>query len=552
MTRINSNFTVLKSGIDPAIRTLSSNRELGMSKDDAQKLQELVVQGRLKKIEVVDVEDNDFGPVPYKFEPEKKSEPEKKIEEKDCKDYVLRIARSRIDVIEGIRNELHSKQAVENELYTQDESSHDTKAVSSKDEEPLTQEEQKTKATLKYVSEILDRAFNRRTTLTSWVLYFTLCCFGFKQMDDFAPVAEALKDSDFIKTCTEYRRLAEYDQEKANKFLDTAFSEDKEDAGKRRKLVKTASFVIDNSNKLNLGFVKTFPKIFGIQNVIMPWLKAFLPNIKLFDFMVTINPWLCEVSENFGNYTEEIDEIQSRYHPDYKGEKTICEVNLTPLSFKEFSLQKIIKNVHDGFNRVLGKESTLSSVVANLLVKKFRGKDFKTYSNEFINDNDFVRELYKGLEESKGKSAWNVPNEKFKDNKDKLWISRFILGITSFAKSVTPEWVKESSNTFGAIFVPLNLAMPLIAKVFHKGISGTITHTLLKIFPLANELFFDHLGNFRKEILDVQNEIKKGGMEEMIPELKAESKFGLLTSAARNMWESIKGFAQGRFSGAGA
>ena len=84
--------------------------------------------------------------------------------------------------------------------------------------------------------------------------------------------------------------------------------------------------------------------------------------------------------------------------------------------------------------------------------------------------------------------------------------------------------------------------MPLIAKVFHSGILGIVTHTLLKVFPIINELVFDHLANFRKEILDIQRETSDESIAKLFPPIKVESKWEAFTTSVKYLWDSVKGF----------
>lgn len=513
------NFTVLESGIAPVIRVLKSRfKDI---KDD-----------ELKKIQSIRIIKDEPGGKDY-----------------DIKEGVLRIAMSQSEnLVRDIKSELDLEQE-----KTPDEQIYDLEKTS-ESADSLTSEEKKSQASLEFISDILDRAYNRRTTLTSWILYFM---FGLKD-DNFGPVSKILKSSYFARVYTKYKRLAEMSKSGAENYLKTEFKKNEEDEvspEEKQKLIRRASFLIDNYNKLNMSFVRTFPKIFCIQNITMPFLKMLLPKVKLFDFMVTINPWLYDlISENLGNYVGEIGEIQSvKKETD---EKVISEIRLTPLSYEEFSVQKIMRNVHDGLDRVFGKNSTVSSMIANkLLDTKLGYKSFKLFAKEFLEDTKkegFIEKLCIGLKEN----AEN-PESQFKINgdkkeKEKYWVAAVISRIIRFARTVTPKWVTEYSNIFGAVFVPLNLTMPLIAKVFHKGFLGFITHTLIKVFPIANELLFDHFANFRKEILDIQKEINSDeskSLSKLFPPIEGKS---ALTSGLKRLWDSIKGLAASKLYGKSA
>lgn len=527
MSIINPNFTVLNSGLAAARGFL-------------QPILPKSALGKLKSIEIVD------GEIPggYAVDPDRKD--------------VLRVAKSFAEknkIIMGLKatlDPIQVKAKEEDKCYVEVT----PKVEKEKSSKPLTEEEEKSQASLGLLSEILDRAFNRRTTLTSWILCSVLGSFGFKG-DDFGQISEILTDANFAKVYTEYKKLAKKSQSEAEAYLekmypnDTGDDKQKQANYKSRKLITTASFFIDNYNKLNMNFIQTFPQVFGLQNIFMPWLKWLCPKVKLFDFFVTWNPLLYEISENMGNYVEEIRGIQNTQKPKDENKKVLYEVNLTPLSYREFSLQNIIKNINDAFNRVLGKKSTLSSVAADQILQQYKGEDFKAFSEKFVNDTanrGFIKELYSGLEGKAKKLTDKAPEEKFEKGSAKYYVAKVISHITSFTRSVSPEWVKSSTNTFGAIFVPLNIAMPFLAKIFHKGPLGFITNTLLKLFPLANELLFDHLGNFRKEILEIQKQSTHKSMVGLFPEVKVESKFEALTSTLGYLYDSIKGFASRTFS----
>ncbi len=490
----------------------------------------------LKKIKGVKVIAGELGGKDYEF---------------DRENYVLKIAMAKENVIQDIKKKLKIEQAEtpKDKFYIPEESSQDEKDIKPQDE--LTSEEKKSQASLGFVSDILDRAYNRRTTLTSWILYFML---GLKN-DDFGPVSEVLKSSNFARVYTEYRRRAEMSRAGADNYLKTAFEKkegDKVSPEEKQKLVTRASFLIDTYNKLNMNFVKIFPQIFCIQNIAMPFLKMFLPKVKLFDFMVTVNPWLCDlVSENLGNYAGEIQDIQEVENK----EQVISEVDLTPLTFEEFSLQNIVKKINSAVERIFGKDSTVSSIVAKKLLKRFRDTKYEEFAKQFTDDTKdakdggFIKNLYEGLKESTYGSGVIVPEAKFdkeksQEEKDKYWVAAIISRITRVAKSLPEKWIKEYSNLFGAIFVPLNLTMPLIAKVFHKGFLGFITHTLLKVFPIANELVFDHLANFRKEILDIQEETndESKSISKLFKPIEG-TPYEALTTGLKYLWGSIKGFA---------
>lgn len=527
------NFTVLESGIAPVTRVLKSR-----FKD--------LTDEELKEIQSIKVV---------------RDKPDKEDYAYDTKTElgVLRIAMSQSEnLVMDIKRELdkEQKEKPDERIYDLEEIPQDKKTEPDESADSLTLEGEKSQVSLGFVSDILDRAYNRRTTLTSWILYFM---FGLKD-DNFGPISKTLKSSEFARAYTEYTNRAKTSKSEADNYLKTAFEKkegDEVSPEEKQKLVRRASFLIDTYNKLNISFVKTFPKVFCIQNIAMPFLKMLLPKVKLFDFMVTINPWLYDlVSENLGNYVGEIGEIQDNSAKKETDEKVISEIRLTSLSHKEFSVQKIMKNIHDGLDRVFGKNSTVSSMILNkLLEKKLKYDGFKSFAKEFLEGTegkDFIKRLCGGLSQSaeNPESQFNINGDK--KEKEKYWGAAVISRMIRFARTVTPKWVTEYSNIFGMVFVPLNLTMPLIAKVFHKGFLGFITHTLLKVFPIANELLFDHFANFRQEILDIQNEInsdKSKSLSNLFPPIEGRSTCEAFTSGLKRVWSSIKGFAASKLYG---
>ena len=527
MTSINRNsFTVLNSGLASAHDYLRS------------KFTDVTGLDNLRSIEIVD------GEIPngYALDPNKKD--------------VLKVSKTFAEqnkIVMGLKAALDSVSVSDKEdkCYV-GEIPQDEKAQLKN--ESLTLEEEKSHASLGFLSDILDRAYNRRTTLTSWISYFVFKSYGLKE-DDFGPISKILTDGDFAKDYTEYKQITEKSQLEADEYLKTKFVGDK-DSDKKQKLVKTASFLIDNYNKLNMGFVREFPKIFCFQNIAMPFLKMFLPKVKLFDFMVTINPWLCDlVSENLGNYAGEIKEIQ-KVEKETNKEIVISEVNLTPLSFEEFSLQRVIEHINSAVGRIFGKDSTISAMLAKKWLRRYRYMDYPKFAKQFTDDTTdegFIKKLHEGLGDSVNSNGTKAPEDKFEkentqEEKDKYWVAAIISRIARVATSVTPEWVKESSNLFGAIFVPLNLTMPLLAKVFNKGFFGFVTHTLIKVFPIVNELVFDHLANFRKEILDVQKETSNQSIAKLFKKIEVKSAWEAFTNSLGYLYNAMKGFASRKSS----
>lgn len=533
MTTIKPNlsFTVLRRGLDSGAAQ-ELKRRLSQQIDISKDLDKFDDQ-KIKKVQVVAGEVGTSG---YEFTSDGSTL------------KISQVLDTQVQAYGGLKQFVESLQSgLENQGEKEDRVFIDETLTKNASRVELAPDEENAHASLHNVADILDRAYNRRTTLTSWIIYHTFKFYGFKE-DDFDPIKNTLKDPEFAKVFAEYKRRAEIDSLDAQKFLSAAFQkEDGEVESKiKQKLVKNALFLINNYNKLNLDFVKLFPKVFCIQNVAMPFLKWLCPNVKLFDFMVTVNPWIYDlVSENMGNYVGEIEAIQNVSNPK---DKILSEIKLSPLTYKEFSLQNIIKNISNGFERILGKESTVSSIIVNKVLKDNNYNSFQEFAKEFTEDtkdDGFIKKLYEGLKESSGS---DVPENKFSNDHKKSWGAKIIWGITSFARSIPAKKIKEYSNMFGAIFVPLNLAMPLLAKVFDKGLLGFVTNSALKIFPIANELLFDNLANFRKEMLDIQKETSNESIASLFPEINPKATYEACTSSLSNLYGTVKAFFNKKFS----
>ncbi len=532
MTTIKPNlsFTVLRRGLDSGVAQ-ELKRRLSQQIDISKDLDKFDDQ-KIKNVQIIAGEVGTNG---YEFTPDGSTLKISQILDKQIQAYG-----GLKQFVESLQSGLENQGEKEDRVFIDETLSKNASRIE------LAPDEEKAHVSLHNVADILDRAYNRRTTLTSWIAYHVFKSYGFKE-DDFEPIKNILKDPEFAKVFAEYKRRAEIDPLDAQKFLSGTFQEKDGEAEPevKQKLVKNAIFLIDNYNKLNLDFVKLFPKIFCIQNIAMPFLKWLCPNVKLFDFMVTVNPWVYDlVSENMGNYVGEIEAIQN---VSKSKDKILGEIKLSPLTYKEFSLQKIIKNISSGFERILGKESTVSSIIVNKVLKDNQYNSFQEFAKEFTEDtkdDGFIKKLYEGLKEGAGS---DIPENKFNDYK-KSWGAKIIWGITSFARSIPAKKIKEYSNIFGAIFVPLNLAMPILAKVFDKGLLGFVTNSALKIFPIANELLFDNLANFRKEMLDIQKETSDESIASLFPAINPKATYQACTSSLSNLYDTVKAFFSKKFS----
>lgn len=413
----------------------------------------------------------------------------------------------------------------------------------------LSIEENHTLDILINTSNILDRAFNRRTTLSSWLLYGYLKTIGLKD-DDFQLIKDKVQDSDFVKRFNEYLNIKVKHPEKAIKL----FNSDEQ------KLVKLYSTVSGFYNKLNLNFVKYFPVAFTIQNVSMPWIaKIFSQGIlnKLANTMMILNPWINEFTENLGNYLIEVRKLQegfSRVLPDKKQsvqeeEKVQLEVDntikLSRLNNKENSLNNIVSKINEGTKRLFGKGNTVSSICLNFALKVFFGQNYDVFASQFVDNEDYIKKFATSLEQGNQEGNKTPHKEVFKKGSIQDYAARVITQGVRFVKAMPKETMKKITNGFGATYAVLNPLMPLLAHVFKKGPISWVVHTLRDVGPLFNDLFVDHLANFRKEILDIKTETEKEDIQKLFPDFKnVKTSVGSVIDHAKSLWTSVGEFAK--------
>lgn len=414
----------------------------------------------------------------------------------------------------------------------------------------LSTEENHTLDILRNTSNILDRAFNRRTTLSSWLLYGHLKTLGLKD-DDFDKIKKKVQEVDFVKRFHEYLSIKLKQPEKAIKL----FNPDEQ------KLVKLYSTVSGFYNKLDLNFVKYFPIAFTIQNISMPWIaKIFSGGIlnKLAHTMMILNPWMNEFTENLGNYFIEIKDLQNGFKkvlPDKKQdlngeEKVELEVDnsikLSRFTNKENSLNNIVSKINEGTGRLFGKGNTVSSMCLNLALRFIFKQNYDTFASQFVDNEDYIKKLANSLEEGHQNSNKSPSEEVFKKYSVQDYAAKVITQGVRLIKSMPRETITKITNRFGATYATLNPLMPLLAHVFQKGPISWVVHTLRDIAPLISDLFVDHLANFRKEIFDIKTETEKENIQGLFPDLikDVKSSVGSVIDNSRSLWVTVSEFAK--------
>ena len=397
----------------------------------------------------------------------------------------------------------------------------------------FTEHEESVQDTLKVVSDVLHRAYHRRTNVSCWILYLTLKSFGF---DDYEPVKRILtfdpehpKDTEkfagFVRKYAEYIKLKDDFPEQAKKFVEEKFKDKKE-----QKLVGLVSFVLNITDRFPKEFINNFPFLFSIQNLAMPLLanlkkEGFFG--KLFNFMRMINPWIGDfLAEQIGNFKNEflqikegIESIQdpfkdTKLKPNQVTDKSeiIDEVNITDLSKEQFNLKKVVRTVNDVFDRLFGRQTTISSWILNGILR-FVGKhsSYQAFAKQFTEDDSFIKNLHEHLMEAgkclkEGKKEPELDKEKFSGIK--YHVAGIFYYIVSIANTLTEGFIKKSTNIFGSIFSVQNLFMPILSEFITKGKAATCIHILRDVNPLLNDII-DYMANYRKEILDVKKEKEK-------------------------------------------
>ena len=430
-------------------------------------------------------------------------------------------------------------------------------------------DEQKVYDLLKNISDMLSRVYDRRTNSSAWALLMYLQRLGIEDDGkESVPkkIDKMLKDPAFVRMFTEYLRLKRTDRGKAEAYLQAAFQED-ENAEQKKEIAKLSSKIIGISSGLPDWVVSIFPVLFTAQNILMPWFVDEREDSKkglfskLANMMVIINPWIGDYfTELLGNLMKEVRGIRSVSNTLFvdnnpRGKNTagqkdirehegvlVDEVKLTDYNHEEYGLQKIVKEVNDASERIFGKNTTLSSLLLNGMLWLFssKNKNYQKFAAQYVENPIFIKKLCDYLK--KGEKA-NI-DEVFKDLPGGSVVSRIILGIVKGVRSISEDTIKKVTSTFGFIYSIQNLFIPILAHVFKRGFLGGLIRFLRRANPPINDLFIDHLGNFRKEILSVLN----AKMIHLFPKLDIKLGINGLVQNFKSVLGTIRGFVGNRFN----
>ncbi len=403
-----------------------------------------------------------------------------------------------------------------------------------------TQEVTQTRSLLGTVSEIMDRAFNRRTTLVSWALFIKLKSMGFKE-DDFDKVKSALLDDDFVNKFTAYLKYKDVSPGK-----DLGFTPDEE------KLANLAKKILNFYSSKNLKFVKYFPIAFSLQNVLMPFISKLASKkdwgyLNIFSkAMMIVNPWINEYSESLGNYFIEVKNLHGFLGGNKAEDSEQChnQINLSPLTLREKKLNNIASKINEAGERLLGKGNTVSSITLNGILRLFGIPDYKEFSRQFVDNPDFIKKFAFHLEEGVSKTENAEVKKENKLSGMQYFAAKIIKGVVRVLNSMTPSAMKKLTNTFGMFYAIQNPLMPILANVIKEGPLSWVVHILRDFNPLINDLFVDHIANFRKEILNTKVETENEDIRKLFPEFNVNVGFSNTLQNIRSLWTSIREFAR--------
>jgi hypothetical protein len=420
----------------------------------------------------------------------------------------------------------------------------------------FTGEEGRVHSILTNVIEILDRTFNRRTTLTSWALLAYLKKAGL-DIDDFSPIKALVEDPnkapDFIKKYTNYLKIKSIEPSKALE----EFNENE------KKIVKLFSRTTDFYNSFSMGFVRIFPIVFSIENIALPIVNRISSWIagednfisKTIEKLMVINPWLNEFAESLGNYFEETKKLQGtlRMTPEEvrveeSKSKTLEEIELSGFeNTHEYNLNKIVSKVDDAAARLLGKGNTVSSMVLGQVLRSFadEGKgSYKNFIKDYRDNPVFVKKFHSYLNNGS-------TDKDGKEVLDKWWdksVAKIVKGVVGIVSSFSNETLNKITNNFGIANAIINPVVPFLSLFIRKGPIAWMLHAVRDILPIFSDLFVDHIANFRKEVVDIKKVTEDEDVRKLFPDLEQGVK--PFVDNMTGVWTTVTGFAS-KFKAAG-
>lgn len=420
---------------------------------------------------------------------------------------------------------------------------------------------------LNNVRHFWHRAYGRRTGLFSWILSWTLKYAGF---DDIEQVDKTLVDPQFVKGFAEYKKKDS--KEEANIALENNFKDNKS----KQSLAKLALTTLNLFDKLPNWLVSVFPPIFCIQNVAVPFLKKFFftegpINIAL-NAMQIINPWLDEFASTLmGVFKKEINgakqslkaasEARNDDQPKrIEDDSQINSVVITDLGDeKQYKLKGAVDKVNQAFERLLGRKSNISSLVAHVILKCYGFDGYKDFAKKTIEKEGFIQNLNNLLSELGKKDNGNNGevtifdqgfSEKlikhFPDTKERQ-VAKILLSVISMTNNLSDNFIKNGPRTFGSIYSFQYLFMPIISKlVGHEGLLGKLCGFVAFVNPILNDLLLDPVATFQEEVLGVRKTTEP--IKDLFPRLGLSANpINYVVKTGKLVWNSVQNFAKERF-----
>ena len=441
----------------------------------------------------------------------------------------------------------------------------------------FTQEEQQIYNAVQSVNDILRRASGRTTSFMSFILSQYL---GFDERG-YDPFDTILKSPEFTQKFSAYLKLVKSGKKtEAQTYLQKAF-ENETDSSQKQNIAKLVRKVSGLADFLPRWAINGLPLAFCIQNIAIPFMLRWFKEgtVKnILSFVRGLNPWLDEFAfSHMGIYKSETlnikDDLDSLSKSNNNSnDNTKAEpkdnydsIELSNFNSDEYGLKSVLEQVHDGFQRLVGRGNNLSSLVAWLLLKVSGMGNFQKLAGITLKNNSFVKNLYQYLRristsaESKAEGS-PEPAPAF-DRKEERVVAYTVPKIVSVINSLDQSHVDKinsATNWFGRVYSVQYLLMPILtAIVGEKGFIGKTLGVIRDINPILNDAFFDLVATFREELLSIFDIVSNSAnIKKLFGEIPikkgiwgAFANFQSLLSTARGYGHELYNRAAEAFSG---
>lgn len=431
----------------------------------------------------------------------------------------------------------------------------------------LTTIEQRAYDSMQHVVDILRRAFGRRTSMSSWILYGIIRSFGFKGGDNFGPVESILNNPDFTrKFAIYYSKIKSGDKLGAKRYLESAFKDENQDLQKQ-KLTRLVSWMMKVCNWIPRKVISIVPIAFCIQNITVPLLARWVikegPIKRIFSFMRMINPWLDEfVASLMGIFKHEINGVKDTTASldtlprRSKNDIDVCapqqvnnveSIELTDLDADQYKLKKMVEKINDALERLLGRKSNLSSLIATCALWLLGFKDYQDFAARTVKKASFIQDFHsylknmKKVKTSSESQKTDVSENKFK-TKEEGMLAYALTKMVTIAKSMSAGFIKEAPKYFGGVYSIQYLFMPILTALWgEKGWFGKLLGIVRDINPILNDAFFDLIATFREEVVGVKDLLDSNkSVSDLFPDLPTAT----LAKNIRSLFKTVHGFGR--------